>query len=705
MKKGLSVAVASALVCGSLGVSVYAQEETVPTLAGGVSVQTMERGVLQKPKSVTLSDQDKEQLSKEETVYVIANADGSPQKLIVSDWLKNAAGMSTVADATELTNVSNIKGQESFQKKAGNLGVWDAEGNDIYYQGSIQKALPVDMKITYQLDGKTVSPEELAGQSGKVVIRFDYDNKQKEKVQVGEKEEELYVPFVILTGMVLDNEHFRNIQVSNGKVINDGERTMVMSYAMPGLKENLDTGSEDFDIEELEISDYVELTADVENFELATTLTVATNEIFGDMDVNMQDKMDELSGDMDELQDAMTKLMDGTSDLYDGVGELYDGTVDLDDGAQKLDDGAKKLKDGTGSLKSGAGELVNGVNTLVSGLEKLTKSNDTLVGGVKQVFQSGLDTANNNSLIQTAVPVILPGQTKLTVENYSAFSAKVKTLLKQLGVTTQVTAEPAAEEMEEPEETASDSESAKEEKPEEDNTLKENTGEEAGEETEEDAAPEQTEAEDSQLQTEQETDTDTEKEEEEDTAEQASVESKKQIQVQAAPDQNAAMQQIMAALSNPQTQAQVQAMLAQLDGLNQLYQGVLQYTAGVTQAYNGSKTLLDGAKKLNSGASELQDGAGELKDGTSELKDGTLKLKDGVTELRDGSLELKDGTVEFNEEGIEKLVNMLNGDLQDLNDRFEATKEAARAYKSFAGISDEMQGKVKFIYKTAAIEK
>ena len=274
------------------------------------------------------------------------------------------------------------------------MGVWDAAGNDIYYQGSIEKELPIDLKVAYQLNGRTISPEELAGKSGKVAIRFDYTNRQKETVAVGEKEEQLYVPFVVMTSLVLDNENFRNIQVSNGKVINDGERTIVMGYAMPGLKDNLDIGSEDFDVEELDIPDYVELTADVTDFELAATLTVASNEIFGDMDMDTQEKMDDLSADMEELQDAMNELMDGTAELYDGVLELYDGTGELtdgidelDEGAQKLNDGARELRDGAGelydgigTLKNGAGELFAGVKQLSAGLQELTQNNEKLNG-------------------------------------------------------------------------------------------------------------------------------------------------------------------------------------------------------------------------------------------------------------------------------------------------------------------------------------
>ena len=682
MKKGLSAVLVSALVCTSLGIQVQAQEEAAPVLAGGALIPVADRSLLKKPAGIELSDQDKEQLSKEETVYVIANADGTPQKLIVSDWLKNAAGMGTVEDTTELTGISTVKGDGNFQKKDGNLGVWDADGNDIYYQGSIQKALPVDMKVTYQLEGKTVSPEELAGQSGKVTIRFDYENKQKEKVLVGEQEEELYVPFVVLTGLVLDNDHFRNVEVSGGRVINDGERTLVMGFCLPGLKDNLDTGSPDFDIEELDLADYVELTADVTDFELATTLTVATNEIFSDMDVDMQDKMDDLSGDMDELQDAMVQLMDGTSELYDGVLELKDGADDLDEGAGKLDDGAGKLKDGTGSLKSGAGDLADGVNTLVAGLGELTAQNGKLTAAAKALFESSLAQANQSASVKQILAALkgagMIQEDKLTVSNYGQFSKMLQPMIQQMqqgqGISLAV-----LEEEEVPEETKEqeDTETSEEDMETGDQEEAEDSGGETeaeeetdgtgniqGEDTEtkeigsensgsenagtEVIGTENTEAESAEAETA--------------LTEEPKVLERENLLVQASP-QEQLMQMIMGLMASDPT---LKPLIVSVETHYQLYQGILQYTAGTAKAYDGSKALLDGAKKLKAGASDLQDGAGELKDGTAELKDGTLKLLDGVTELRDGSLELKDGTVEFNDEGIQKLTDILNDAVRKL---------------------------------------
>lgn len=148
------------------------------------------------------------------------------------------------------------------------MTVWDAQGNDIYYQGNIQKELPVGLSVRYYLDGKSVSPEELKGKSGKVTIRFDYENRQYETVQINGVNQRIYVPFAMLTGMILDNDTFQNVQITNGKLVNDGDRTVVVGLAFPGLQENLNLSRDD-----LSIPDSVEITADVTNFSLGMTVT------------------------------------------------------------------------------------------------------------------------------------------------------------------------------------------------------------------------------------------------------------------------------------------------------------------------------------------------------------------------------------------------------------------------------------------------
>ena len=201
-------------------------------------------GSLQDELMGNISVNEKE-IGKEETVYVIADSTGKEQKVIVSDHLINNDNKATIGDASTLTDIENVKGDETFTQNGTKL-VWQADGNDIYYQGTSTGQLPVSQKITYSLDGKEISPEELAGKSGKVTIRFDYTNNEKVKANIGGKEEEICVPFVALSGMVLGDE-FTNIEVENGRVAADGNNNIVVGYALPGLKDSLDVDAGDFD--------------------------------------------------------------------------------------------------------------------------------------------------------------------------------------------------------------------------------------------------------------------------------------------------------------------------------------------------------------------------------------------------------------------------------------------------------------------------
>ena len=245
-------------------------------------------------------------LEKTETVYVIAKADGTPEKVIVSDWIKNTGKADKITDKSNLTDIENVKGDESYSIDEKKMVQWDAKGNDIYYQGKGNAGtLPVGVSVKYMLDGKPVSAEELKGKSGKVTIRFDYTNRQFETVKINGKDEKIYVPFAMLTGMMLDNDKFRDVEVTNGKVINDGSRTYVAGFAFPGMQESLG-----LDKKEMELPTYVEVTAEVQDFELATTMTVATADLFGDLDTGKADKK------LDDLDKKLAKQFAAKPALY-----------------------------------------------------------------------------------------------------------------------------------------------------------------------------------------------------------------------------------------------------------------------------------------------------------------------------------------------------------------------------------------------------
>lgn len=345
-----------------------------------------------------------QQLSeKEETVYVLAGADGSAQEIIVSDWLKNPDGSAALYDSSELTDIENVKGDEGFTASGSTL-VWDAQGEDIYYQGRTEKELPVSLKVTYSLDGRTVTAEELAGKSGKLVIRFDYESCRYETVEINGTREKIYVPFAAITGVVLDNSVFGNVEISNGKLINDGDRTIAVGLAFPGLQDDIAPGSENS-----VFPDYVEITADVSQMELGMTVTLLSNELFDAADTEKLDVAALLSA----LTEGVQALLDGSSELYDGLCTLLDSAYELSAGVDSIVSGAGELASGGNALGSGAAELSTGAESLVSGLNTLSANSAGLNSGAQQVF-SGLLSMVSGQI--RAAGISIPD---LTAENYA----------------------------------------------------------------------------------------------------------------------------------------------------------------------------------------------------------------------------------------------------------------------------------------------
>ena len=692
-------------------------------------------------QETTINASAEAETSKDETVYVLAGADGTVQKIIVSDWIKNAMAADSLEDKTELSDIENIKGDESFTLGGDNSCVWDAQGNDIYYQGNIEKELPVQMSVCYTLDGQAIAPEALAGQSGHVTIRFDYQNMQYEEVLLDGKTEKIYVPFTMLTGMLLDTEVFRNVTISNGKLINDGDRIAVVGIAFPGLQEDLAISKE-----KLDIPDYVEISADVENFEMGMTMTLATTELFGAID---SDKLDlhELSDAMAELTDAMDQLMDGSSQLYDGLCTLLEKSGDLVSGINKLAEGAAQLKAGAESLDSGAAQLQAGAAQLSSGLNTLNANSSSLNGGARQVFSSLLSMANTQlSEAGLSVPA-------LTIDNYASVldgviaslddTAVYQAALEQVTATVnanrgmieekvteavqaQVEAEVSAQV------TAAVQETVTQAVHENEAQFRAAVIQQAlGMTVEEYKAAieaglvtqEQQDAVNAAVEAAMQAEIDARMQREEIQAQinpvtqqtvgeqmqsdeiQALIASNTELQVQQAISEAMSSDAVQAQLSAAAEGAKsVIALKSSLDSYNAFYLGLITYTSGVSSAAAGANELKPGADALEAGTSELSAGAAELLQGIQTMKDSAPALVDGITQLRDGSMELSDGLKQFNEEGIQKLIEAVDGDLDGLSNRIRVTADVAKHYTSFSGISEDMDGDVKFIYKTDSIE-
>ena len=239
-------------------------------------------------------------VTKEETVYVNAAADGSKTKVTVSDWLKNAGTENVLNDQSDLTGIVNVKGDEKFEQSNGAV-TWNTNGKDIYYQGTTEKELPVGVKFTYYLDGKEMAPSELAGKSGKLKIRIDYTNNAKQTTKINGKKEEIYSPFVMVTGMILPEEKFSNVVIDNGKVISDGARSIVLGVGMPGMRESLGLDEEEASsaVEDIRLPESLEITADVTDFSMDSTFTVALSDLLDDLNLNDTDNLDDVMSSLD----------------------------------------------------------------------------------------------------------------------------------------------------------------------------------------------------------------------------------------------------------------------------------------------------------------------------------------------------------------------------------------------------------------------
>ena len=265
--------------------------------------------------------------------------------------------------------------------------VTDANGDTTTNQSSSSKSAPVSMKVTYKLNGVETKPEDMIGKSGKVTIRYDYTNNEKKTIKVNGKSQTAYVPFTMITGTLLPTDKFSNVEVTNGKVSKVGDNIIALGMTMPGLKDTLNLK---FDGESLDmdIPEYFEISADVNDFELDMSMSVATTSVLNDVDVDdfslakLEDKMNELQSAADQLTDGTVTLQDGTQTLADSIPALTDGVNQLNDGAGTLKNGIYAYTDGATALAAGAGQLKGGLSTYTAGVAQLAKGSDTLTTGI-----------------------------------------------------------------------------------------------------------------------------------------------------------------------------------------------------------------------------------------------------------------------------------------------------------------------------------
>lgn len=348
--------------------------------------------------SVSLKDNDAD---KDESVYLISDANGNVNKTIVVDHLKNKDKKDTLEDASNLSDIENVKGKEKFTQSGDKL-TWQAGGKDIYYQGTATAEPPVTQKVTYYLDGKEISPEDLAGKSGKVKIRFDYTNTTSYTETVNGEKQTVSVPFAAVTGLVL-GDGFENIEVTNGKAEVSDSSSVVLGYALPGLKDSLGIKDKDLD-GDVNIPEYMEMTADVENFSMPAAMTFV---------VNASDYVSTDGIDTSDLDDMINDLKDASTQLQDGSKTLAEGTDTLADGLSTLQSKLGTFVSGVGTLQSGLKTYTDGVSTLSGGLNTLGNSTGALVSGADKLNSGAGQLASGSATLKDGLKTYTDGASTL----------------------------------------------------------------------------------------------------------------------------------------------------------------------------------------------------------------------------------------------------------------------------------------------------
>ncbi|SET32599.1 hypothetical protein [[Clostridium] polysaccharolyticum] len=680
-------------------------------------------------------------LWKDEAVYALADPSGAISDITVADWLKNAGGNGSLSDISNLTDIVNTKGNETFTQNGSNI-TWETGNEDIYYQGKSSDSLPVGVTFTYKLDGKKIKPAELAGKSGSLEIQIKYANYTKEKTTINGKGAELSTPFVMATALLLPTETFANVQIDNGRILSDGDKVVAVGYGMPGMQESLDLSKEI----NLTIPDTVTLTADVTNFTMGSTLTYASSDLLNDFSGDDIYDVDSLKKDLEDLKDASKKLVDGSGDLTDGLKTLKDKSGEFADGVDALADGIHKFSKGIDTLKTGITEYTNGVSTLVNGTKAYVNGAGDLCNGITD-YTNGADTLIAGISTLSGSLTAMPDQLKALSNGYS----QVMDGINQLASKDNMTAlSNGASSLSDGITAAHNGLTAIEGGVSQINSslaqLEESfsknqaiiTGLKAALAAVNDAAAKQ------QLQgiiTSLET---------------LSTQQKTAIsQLKASTSSDSQLGKGIHALVNTtDSKGQLKGGAEQLKGgitkfgagaaklqgaLPQLQQGTNKFaeatkqlpsalnalTSGANKLGSNSKALRQGASKLKSsgqtliaggnkltannatlknGVNQLSAASGQLLAGSSKLSDGTVQLTDGIGKLYDGSVTLHDGMKTFDKDGIQKLYNTVNSDLKGVLDRLDALKELGNQYTSFSGKSDSMGGAVKFIIKTDEIK-
>ena len=573
--------------------------------------------------------------SKSETVYSNLDSNGKAYKTIVSTQLTNEDKLNEITDISNLLNIENTNGDETF-KKEGNQVIWDSNGNNIYYKGESDKQLPVECKITYELNGEEISAEELKGKSGNVKIKINYTNNKKHIVSVNGKQVTMYTPFIIVAGTKIDNAKNKNIQITNGKIVDNGESTLAVGIAMPGMQENIGISKNKIDIpEEIEIS------METEDFEMGNIIAV----------VAVKGIDEDLTSDLNSMYSQISELSNASNQIVAGANQLKDGTTELVNGVDQL-------KEGTGTAYAGSKQIKNEVEESTKNLKNDNTpaiDSKTLEAIKAQAMQSATlsDEQKAGIAAQAKAAATLSDEQKAGIAAQAKAGAKL-TDAQKAGIAAQ--AKVAAK-----------------------LTDEQKAGIIAKAQS---AYPTEL--------------TDAEKQLILVVAQNTAESTAEATALEVA--QNTAYQTAEAtALEVAQSTATQTAETTALTVAQSTATQTAGATATQTATQVGNQAKQKFTNQVVSQMSTLGSALSELTNGLETIDNGVSALAVGTNKLDNGALQLASGVKTFNDQGISKINNLVNGDLRNFASRLEKINELANEYNNYAGIQDGTEGEVRFI--------
>ena len=584
--------------------------------------------------------------TKDETVYSKLDASGKNYETIVSTHIKNTEDEEIIRDLSDLLNVKNTSGDETYTQN-GTTFEWKANKNDIYYQGNTDKELPISCEVKYELDGEEISANDIVGKSGKIKITLQYKNKEERTVNINGKNVKMYVPFVVMTGTIIQNENAKNVEVSSGKVVDDGTKTIVVGMAMPGLQESLGLSDDD-----IKIPSNIEITMDATNFKTNSIMSYITPKVLEEDDLKILDDLDEVYSQVNTLQTSMNQIQNGANTLKDGTTEL---------------------EAGANTLKEGVTTAYNGAQTISSEVAKSTKS-------LKNDKSEAIDEATLKAIKQQAAQ-----SSKLTEEQKAQITAQAKassvlTEEQKAQITEQAKASSALTEEQKAQITVQAKASS---------VLTDEKKAEIIAAVQESYPIELTEAEKALI-------IGTAKNVAEQTAVTTALKTAQDTATQTA---------VTTALTTAQNIATQTAVTTALTTAQETATSTAMQTSTTVAKQVGNQAKKQFTNQVISQMTTLGNGLNQLTSGLSQLNDGASSLANGTTQVNDGANTLAEGIKTFNEEGIKKICNYINGNVKDLTTRIDKLTELSKEYNTFTMVDGENKGEVKFIMIIDAVKK